>query len=94
MVEDGVFEGDPLNWRITENNYIRVLKSIRINIVQFQQVLIKAIVSSNDQLTFVDFCQLFQKELVKAAALEMRALDDTDLLQTPAQKIITLLREV
>ena len=37
---------------------------------------------------------LFQKEFVKAAAFELRSLDDTDLLETPAQKIISLLREI
>ena len=50
--------------------------------------------NNNDQLAFEDFCQLFHKELVKAAAVEVRAMDDTDLLETPAQKIISLLREI
>jgi len=31
---------------------------------------------------------------MKAAAFEIRAMDDTDLLETPAQKIISLLREI
>ena len=34
------------------------------------------------------------QELMKAAAFEIRAMDDTDLLETPAQKIISLLREI
>jgi len=31
---------------------------------------------------------------MKAAAFEIRAMDDMSLLETPAQKIISLLREV
>lgn len=31
---------------------------------------------------------------MKAAAFEIRALDDTNVLETPAQKIISLLREI
>ena len=54
----------------------------------------RAIHANNDQLTFADFCELFHKELVKAAAFEIRAMDDTGLLETPAQKIISLLREI
>ena len=50
--------------------------------------------TNNDQLSFSDFCELFHKELMKAAAFEMRAMDDTGLLETPAQKIISLLREI
>lgn len=65
-----------------------------MNIVQFEQVVIRAIITNDDQLPFSDFCELFHKELVKVAALEMRAQDDTDLLETPAQKIISLLREI
>lgn len=70
------------------------MKTIQVNVAQFQQVLNRAIMNSNDQLAFAEFCQLFHKELVKAAAVEMRAMDDTDLLETPAQKIIHLLREI
>ena len=83
-----------MNWKITESNYCQVLQTIQVNVKQFEQVLIRAIINNNDQLAFSDFCQLFHKELVKAAALEMRAMDDTDLLETPAQKIISLLREL
>ena len=94
LIDAEVFEGDPKNWKITENNCIEVLKTIQVNVAQFKQVLSRAIMNNNDQLAFEDFCQLFHKELVKAAAVEVRAMDDTDLLETPAQKIISLLREI
>ena len=45
-------------------------------------------------MAFSDFQVLFHKEFVKAASFELRAMDDTDLLETPAQKIISLLREI
>ena len=94
LLEKEVFEGDPEHWKITESNYSQVLSTLKVNIAHFEQVLIRAIITKDDQLTFTDFCELFHKELVKAAALEMRAQDDTDLLETPAQKIISLLREI
>ena len=94
LSEKGVFEGDPENWKITESNYMKVLQAIKVSAEHFESVLLRAIYANNDQLSFNDFCELFHKELVKAASLEKRAMDDTDLLETPAQKIISLLREI
>ena len=45
-------------------------------------------------MTYTEFCQLYHKELLKAAAFEIRAMDEQSLLETPAQKIISLLREI
>ena len=39
-------------------------------------------------------CGYFQNELTKAAQQEIKAFDDTDLFKTPAQKIISMLREI
>ena len=94
LVDNDVFEGEPVNWKITEANYRQVLQAINVNVQQFEQALLRAISSSNDQLPYADFCQLFHKEVMKAAAFEIRAMDDTNLLETPAQKIISLLREI
>ena len=71
-----------------------MLTAIDVSVAQFETALQRTITHHNDQLSFHDFCQLFHKELLKAAAFELRAMDDTDLLETPAQKIISLLREV
>ena len=84
LVEGDVFEGDPSNWFITESNYRNVLTAINVNVTQFEQALLRAIVTNNDQLSYIDFCQLYHKELMKAAAFELRAMDDTNLLETPA----------
>lgn len=54
----------------------------------------RAIAVNDDQLIFADFCTLFHKEFMKAAAFELRSMDDTKLLETPAQKIISMLREI
>ena len=51
---------------------------------QFQHAVVSAIDSNDDQLPYSDFCALYHKELMKAAAFELRAMDDTDLLETPA----------
>lgn len=50
--------------------------------------------SPQEELTFSEFCKLYHAELIKAASSEIRSMDDTDLLETPAQKIISLLREI
>ena len=50
---------------------------------------------NKENISYKDLCQIFQAELVKAAQMERKAFDDTDLLlKTPAQNIITLLREI
>ena len=94
LIEQEVYEGDPRSWMVTESNYQHVLRAINVNVHQFEQALTRAIQASGDQLPYADFCQLYQKELIKAAAFEIRAMDDTNLLETPAQKIISLLREI
>ena len=51
--------------------------------------------SDKDYITYKELCYIFQTELAKAAQMERKAFDDTDLLlKTPAQNIITLLREI
>ena len=94
LVKEDVFEGDPSTWRVTGSNYKKVLAALNLSVQQFEQALTRAIASSNDQLIFADFCTLFQKEFMKAAAFELRSMDDTKLLETPAQKIISMLREI
>ena len=50
---------------------------------------------NKENISYKDLCQIFQAELTKAAQMERKAFDDTDLLlKTPAQNIITLLREI
>ena len=50
---------------------------------------------NKEHISYKDLCQIFQAELAKAAQMERKAFDDTDLLlKTPAQNIITLLREI
>ena len=39
-------------------------------------------------------CNIFKNELTKAVQQEIKAFDDTDLFKTPAQKIISMLREI
>ena len=45
-------------------------------------------------ILYPDLCNIFQIELAKAAQQEIKAFDDSDLFKTPAQKIISLLREI
>ena len=41
--------------------------------------------SDKDYITYKDLCNIFQTELAKAAQMERKAFDDTDLLlKTPA----------
>ncbi len=94
LIEEDVFEGDPSTWKVTSSNFKIVLAALGMKVEQFQQAVVRAIDSNNDQLPYSEFCQLYHKELLKAAAFELRAMDDTDLLETPAQKIISLLREI
>jgi len=50
---------------------------------------------NKDHISYKDLCSIFQEELAKAALMERKAFDDTDLLlKTPAQNIIALLREI
>ena len=50
---------------------------------------------NKDHISYKDLCAIFTAELAKATHLERKAFDDTDLLlKTPAQNIITLLREI
>ena len=76
LIEADVFEGDPSNWKITERNYKEVLQALGVNVHQFIQSLKRAITNSNDQLPFNEFCTLWQKEFIKAAAYEVRFMDD------------------
>ena len=69
---------------MTSSNFKSVLAALGMKVEQFQQALTRAIDSNNDQLPYGEFCQLYHKELLKAAAFELRAMDDTDLLETPA----------
>ena len=51
--------------------------------------------SDKDYITYKDLCNIFQTELAKAAQMERKAFDDTDLLlKTPAQNIIAMLRDI
>ncbi len=84
LIEEDVFEGDPSTWKVTSSNFKTVLAALGMKVEQFQQAVVRAIDSNNDQLPYSEFCQLYHKELLKAAAFELRAMDDTDLLETPA----------
>ena len=95
LVEKAVFQGEPSTWRITNINCKHVLKAVNVNVEQFQQALTRYITNSpEDELTFSEFCKFYHTQLIKAANSEIRSMDDTDLLETPAQKIISLLREI
>ena len=84
LIRSNVFEGDPNQWRITSDNYPRVLQALELNHQQFEQALVLVIRKLGDQLPFADFCKLYRTELVKSATFELRAMDDTNLLETPA----------
>ena len=96
LIEAQVFENnEPQTWIVTQDNYSQVLCECNILGSHFVQALTKILAANEEaQLSFTEFCQLYQREQLKAATFELRAMDDTDLLETPAQKIISLLREI
>lgn len=95
LQEKGVLEGEPDTWMITEENIIEVLRAISVNAAHYKTIIAKEIkAGGKGHITYKSMCTIFQSELTKAAQQEIKAMDDTDLFKTPAQKIISMLREI
>ena len=73
----------------------QVLKAIQLSSPYYYRIISSEIKRTEKGfITYVKLCEIFQQELAKAAQHEVQTLDDSQLFKTPAQKIITMLREV
>ena len=95
LTDKGIFTGDFKKWTITEDNIAQVLQAISVNTAHYKSLVIREIkASGNNHISYEALCNIFQVELAKATQTEFKAFDDTDLFKTPAQKIISMLREI
>ena len=90
-----LFKGNPDQWKITEDNIVNVLRAISVNAAHYKtMIVIKIRKSPKKCISYWDMTQLFKNELTMAAQQEIKAFDDSHLFKTPAQKIITMLKEI
>ena len=91
----GIFATEDTDeWKITNKNISIIMRTLNVYVSQFSQSLRQEIIKHDGSLTYEEFCQTFKREFAKAASLKIQMTDDTDLLRTPAQKIIAMLREI
>ena len=71
------------------------MRAISVNAAHYKILLTQKIRSSpNNSIGYSEMTNVFRDELTQAAQKEIKAFDDTDLFRTPAQKIISMLKEI
>ena len=90
----GIFgSNDFKEWKLDASNYNQILRVLNMNVSQFS-LSIRSEIKKRESITYEEFCTLFKREFAKAASVKIQMKDDSDLLKTPAQKIISMLREI
>ena len=63
-------------------------------VTKFSNTLSVELKKRDNEMSYEEFCTIFKRDFAKAAQLKIQLNDDSDLLRTPAQKIISMLREI
>ena len=95
LKQAAIFSSDDYNeWKVTSKNCSLILRTLNVYVPHFNQTLRAEIIKKNGSISYEDFCQSFKRQFAKAAQVKLQMRDDTDLLSTPSQKIIGMLREI